>query len=56
MSKEYDVGYFEGVRNSWMALISKTKPEDGKASLEDYIAWISNELAEARKLRDEWDE
>ena len=39
-----------------MALISKTKPEDGKASLEDYIAWISNELAEARKLRDEWDE
>ena len=50
MSKEYDIGYFEGVRNSWMSLVSNGQDIDA------FIAWISKELAEARQIRDEWDE
>ena len=50
MSEEYDTGYFEGVRNSWMALVSNGH------DIEAFIEWISKELAQARQLRDEWEE
>ena len=43
---EYNLGYFEGVRNCYMEFIRT-------GDVDMYIEWISRELAEARQLRDE---
>lgn len=44
-NEEYNLGYFEGVRNVFMALHSLTE--------DDFNIWLADELAEAKKLRDE---
>lgn len=45
----YDFGYFEGVRNVFMAYIQSESPAS-------FDKWIKSELESARKLRDRWDE
>jgi len=42
---EYNLGYFEGIRNVVVA-IPLTSPEE-------FREWLAKELAEALKLRDE---
>jgi len=44
MNEEYNLGYFEGVRNVFMALNTLTD--------DDFIIWLASELAEAKQLRD----
>ena len=53
MTSDYDLGYFEGVRNVFMAYI---KSADGRTeSLVWFDKWIESELKSAKELRDRWD-
>jgi len=53
MNKEYNLGYFEGVRNVYMAFSSFHHHDDNALALQRFIEWIGEELAEAKRLRDE---
>lgn len=44
----YDLGYFEGVRNTLMAYISLGPSET-------FSEWVNEELKNAKALRDRWD-
>ena len=46
----YDFGYFEGVRNVFMAYIRSGGDE------ESFLEWVKSELESAKGLRDRWDE
>jgi len=50
MSEDYDLGYFEGIRNAMMAFMSAgwLNEED----LNNYRQWIMQELEEAKRLKD----
>lgn len=56
MSKElgqaYDMGYFEGIRNCTMAFVGYHYNPDNR--FEAFMEWLSSELEDARKLKDEW--
>ena len=51
MNEEYNLGYFEGVRNAFMAWCrcSVSDPE----SILAFSTWIQEELADAKKLKEE---
>ena len=51
MNEEYNLGYFEGIRNAFMAWCrcSVSDPE----SLLAFSTWIQEELADAKQLKEE---
>ena len=53
MTKEYNLGYFEGIRNAYMTYSTFNHHDDRELANQKFIEWISKELAEAKKLRDE---
>lgn len=53
MNEEYNLGYFEGIRNAYMAWASFNHHDDHMLALQNFLEWIANELADAKKLRDE---
>ena len=46
---DYDLGYFEGGRNVFMAYVRSGGDE------ESFVEWVKSELESAKKLRDRWD-
>jgi len=46
MTDEYDLGYFEGVRNVMVAYIRMPDKEQ-------WFTWLTKELDDAKRLRDE---
>jgi len=51
MTDEYNLGYFEGIRNafmSWNTTVRLTESEHIIA----YLKWLADELEDARVLRD----
>lgn len=46
-NEEYHLGYFEGIRNVFMAYAMV-----GTITDSDFMIWLSSELAEAKQLRD----
>ena len=48
MSDDYDLGYFEGIRNAMMAFIQDEKSADCVF----FFGWLENELEDAKRLRD----
>jgi hypothetical protein len=46
---DYDLGYFEGVRNCFHALMRAMGNEEA------YLEWLNAELKNAKQLRVRWD-
>ena len=52
MTTEYNLGYFEGIRNAYMALASFNHHDDEILASQRFLEWIAKELADAKVLRD----
>lgn len=46
MSTEYDLGYFEGLRNAMVAFMRA-------ADKDQFFEWLCKEVDEAKRLRDD---
>lgn len=54
MNEEYNLGYFEGVRNvfmSWSTLMNMHLDQDD--AIQAFMRWLADEFADAKKLKDE---
>ena len=47
---DYDLGYFEGVRNCFHALMRSMGDEEA------FLDWLQSELKQAQELHDRWEE
>jgi len=50
MTDEYNLGYFEGIRNAMMAFM--TADWLNEEHLNNYRHWLTDELGEAKRLKD----
>jgi len=55
-NEEYNLGYFEGIREVYMAFATFQHHDDHSLALQRFLEWIAAELEDARKLMDEEEE